>query len=177
MFYTRIFKPCKNVDKMYAREKFYVNNPKVILSSMAFHILATLFHAEHFLQIYYSSVRGMHICHWAILYYWRTCSASRSEAENMADLTPFPWQQQLGNLLSLCREIAGTAWFFRGIRILNKNYKEKVCLRSELLSAMIKIFKGPFIIYTLGGGRFLCYIQKYCSSPPSWWSKCWRPPL
>jgi hypothetical protein len=37
MFYTRIFKPCENVDKMYAREKFYVNNPKVILSSMAFH--------------------------------------------------------------------------------------------------------------------------------------------
>ena len=33
--------------------------------------------------------------HWAILYYWRTCSASRSEAKNMADLTPFPWQHLL----------------------------------------------------------------------------------
>jgi hypothetical protein len=29
--------------------------------------------------------------HWAILYYWRTCSASTSEAKNMADLTPLPW--------------------------------------------------------------------------------------
>jgi hypothetical protein len=42
MFYTRIFKHCENVDKMYAREKFYVNNPKVILSSMAFHTSAFL---------------------------------------------------------------------------------------------------------------------------------------
>jgi hypothetical protein len=33
--------------------------------------------------------------HWAILYYWRTCSASNSEAKNMADLTPFPWQHLL----------------------------------------------------------------------------------
>jgi hypothetical protein len=29
--------------------------------------------------------------HWAILYYWRTCSASTSEAKNMEDLTPLPW--------------------------------------------------------------------------------------
>jgi hypothetical protein len=29
--------------------------------------------------------------YWAILYYWRTFSASTSEAKNMADLTPLPW--------------------------------------------------------------------------------------
>jgi alpha-D-ribose 1-methylphosphonate 5-triphosphate diphosphatase PhnM len=52
MFYTRIFKPCENVDKMYAREKFYVNNPKVILSSMAFHSTAKNFHyTKKFLKI------------------------------------------------------------------------------------------------------------------------------
>jgi hypothetical protein len=33
--------------------------------------------------------------HWAILYYWRTCSGSKSIAKNMADLTPFPWQHLL----------------------------------------------------------------------------------
>ena len=56
--------------------------------------------------------------------------------------------------------------FFVGIRILNKNYKEKVCLRSELLSAMIKIFKGPFIIYTLGGGGDSYVIYKNIAALP-----------
>jgi hypothetical protein len=38
-----------------------------------------------------SDLLFMYFTHWAILYYWRTCSESKSVAKNMADLTPLPW--------------------------------------------------------------------------------------
>jgi hypothetical protein len=46
---------------------------------------------SHRLQIPLRHFKLARFSHWAILYYWRTCSASTSEAKNMADLTPLPW--------------------------------------------------------------------------------------